>query len=108
VFERFRQSDQSTTRRHGGLGLGLALVRHLVELHGGAVSVSSRGENQGAEFVVRLPLMVPAPLETAPRPSAPPATRPTTGTRPEEPGSLLPRDPLPAVDPAASPRRRES
>ena len=56
VFDRFRQEDSSTTRRHGGLGLGLAIVRTLVELHGGTVRVLSPGENQGATFVVELPL----------------------------------------------------
>jgi PAS domain S-box-containing protein len=59
VFERFRQSDSSSTRAHGGLGLGLALVRHLVELHGGTVVAKSGGEGQGARFTVLLPLMVP-------------------------------------------------
>jgi PAS domain S-box-containing protein len=58
VFERFRQSDSSSTRAHGGLGLGLALVRHLVELHGGTVSAESRGQGHGATFTVRLPLML--------------------------------------------------
>jgi PAS domain S-box-containing protein len=56
VFERFRQADGSTTRMHGGLGLGLAIVRHLVELHGGTISVENRSEGSGAIFSVRLPL----------------------------------------------------
>jgi signal transduction histidine kinase/ActR/RegA family two-component response regulator len=55
VFDRFRQADSSTTREHGGLGLGLAIARHLVELHGGTVSVKSAGEGLGAQFTVRLP-----------------------------------------------------
>ncbi|HYH84398.1 MAG TPA: ATP-binding protein [Pyrinomonadaceae bacterium] len=55
VFDRFRQGDQSTTREHGGLGLGLAIVRHLVELHGGTVSASSDGAGRGSTFTVELP-----------------------------------------------------
>jgi PAS domain S-box-containing protein len=55
VFDRFKQADGSLTRSHGGLGLGLAIVRHIVELHGGVVSVSSHGENQGTTFIVTLP-----------------------------------------------------
>jgi CheY-like chemotaxis protein/anti-sigma regulatory factor (Ser/Thr protein kinase) len=56
VFERFRQAESSPSRQHGGLGLGLAIVRHLVEAHGGTVSVSSDGPGSGAVFVFRLPL----------------------------------------------------
>ena len=56
VFDRLRQADGSSTRRHGGLGLGLSIVRHLVELHGGWVRASSRGSGLGATFTVCLPL----------------------------------------------------
>ncbi len=56
VFERFRQADASSTRRHGGLGLGLTLVKHLVEAHGGTVAADSAGPNQGAAFTVTLPI----------------------------------------------------
>ncbi|HYO90929.1 MAG TPA: ATP-binding protein, partial [Pyrinomonadaceae bacterium] len=73
VFDRFRQADSSTTKEYGGLGLGLALVQYLVELHDGTVMVESHGEGQGATFTVNLPLAAerepdgghqPAPLRT--------------------------------------------
>jgi CheY-like chemotaxis protein/anti-sigma regulatory factor (Ser/Thr protein kinase) len=56
VFERFRQADGTTTRAHGGLGLGLAIVRHLVELHGGTIAVENSEDESGAIFTIRLPL----------------------------------------------------
>jgi signal transduction histidine kinase len=56
VFDRFRQAESTITRSHGGLGLGLSIVRHLVELHGGSVAVHSEGEGKGAAFTVRLPV----------------------------------------------------
>jgi PAS domain S-box-containing protein len=59
VFDKFRQADASFTRQHGGLGLGLAIARHLTELHGGSIDAHSAGEGSGATFVVRLPLPAP-------------------------------------------------
>jgi PAS domain S-box-containing protein len=61
VFESFYQADSSSTRRHGGLGLGLSLVRHLVELHGGTVCAESPGEGRGSTFIVNLPLRAVRP-----------------------------------------------
>jgi CheY-like chemotaxis protein len=57
IFEYFRQEDASITRQHGGLGLGLAIVRYLVEAHGGTIAAASSGEGQGTTFTVRLPLV---------------------------------------------------
>jgi CheY-like chemotaxis protein len=67
VFDRFRQADSTVARKHGGLGLGLAIVRHLVELHGGTVKVDNRAEGHGAVFTVVLPVIVVR------RPTGPPA-----------------------------------
>jgi CheY-like chemotaxis protein len=57
VFDRFSQADSTTTRHHGGLGLGLAIARHLVEIHGGTIRAESRGEGEGAKFTITLPLI---------------------------------------------------
>jgi signal transduction histidine kinase/ActR/RegA family two-component response regulator len=71
LFERFHQGDSSSTRQHGGLGLGLGIVRHVVELHGGTVTATSAGENMGSVFQVRLPLRPwAAPLAEVPAPAA--------------------------------------
>jgi signal transduction histidine kinase len=59
VFDRFRQADSTSTRQHTGMGLGLAIVRHVVELHGGTVRAESAGENKGSSFIVSLPLQDP-------------------------------------------------
>lgn len=72
LFERFRQGNSSSTREHGGLGLGLGIVRHVVELHGGTVSASSGGEHCGSTFDVRLPIRpAEAPLRQAPHNAMP-------------------------------------
>jgi PAS domain S-box-containing protein len=61
IFESFRQEDTSVTRQYGGLGLGLAIVRYLIEAHGGTITADSPGEKQGATFTVKLPLLSPTP-----------------------------------------------
>jgi CheY-like chemotaxis protein len=72
VFDRFKQADGSTTRMHGGLGLGLAIARHLMEMHGGTIQADSPGAGMGATFTIRLPLL----------------TRITTPVEPDSNGSL--------------------
>ncbi len=77
VFDRFRQADSSMTRSYGGLGLGLAIARHVVDLHGGSVDAASAGEGQGATFTIRLPV-ADRREDSA---SAPPPTRAATASR---------------------------
>ena len=85
VFERFRQADATSTRQHGGLGLGLSIVRSLVEMHGGSVRADSAGEGTGATFCIELPVMVVHPGEPrdgrahprAPAPNAAPIEHPS-------------------------------
>ena len=77
VFDRFRQADSSTTRNHGGLGLGLAIVRHLVELHGGTVHAESKGEGLGAAFAITLPWSARGERVRTTMPSMPTAVVPT-------------------------------
>lgn len=84
IFDRFQQGDASTTRNHGGLGLGLAIARHLVEMHAGTITAASPGEGKGATFVVSLPLAVLARgnsgeariQPTSPSPAPPQAVSP--------------------------------
>jgi signal transduction histidine kinase len=85
IFDRFSQADSSPTRAHGGLGLGMAIVRHLVELHGGTVQAESEGENRGAMFTVTLPIRVyEQPVEE-------PMPMPQQELEPDAPWAELPR-----------------
>jgi CheY-like chemotaxis protein/two-component sensor histidine kinase len=83
TFDNFRQSDSRTTRSHGGLGIGLSIVKHLVDLHGGSIEASSQGLGKGAEFVVRLPVspLISATLGVAKVPAT--ITQPLPLARPE-------------------------
>ena len=83
IFERFRQADSSTTRAHGGLGLGLAIVRHLVELHGGSIHAASQGKGRGASFTVSLPFKADRPDETTDETQMGFTLPPTGGAAPE-------------------------
>ncbi len=75
IFDRFRQADGTSTRQHGGLGLGLAIVRHLVELHGGTIKAESAGEARGATFTITLPLS-PSPQHARQRRKSTPTSKP--------------------------------
>ena len=97
VFERFRQADGSTTRTHGGLGLGLAIVRHLVELHGGVIGAENRNVGSGAVFNVRLPLPS-AQLNLEAVPSASPITESVTDVDLKGVRILVVEDELDALD----------
>ena len=83
VFDKFRQADASFTRQHGGLGLGLAIARHLIELHGGSIEARSAGEGTGATFVVRLPLSTRGAEDSSFAPAASAAARGVAGEIPD-------------------------
>jgi CheY-like chemotaxis protein len=77
VFDRFRQADQTITRKHGGLGLGLSIAKHLVELHGGTIAAQSEGTGKGATFTLTIPVStVHAAAELDAKPEPPVANRP--------------------------------
>jgi len=92
VFERFTQEDSSLGRRHGGLGLGMAIVRHIVELHGGSVSVASAGKDRGALFTVSLPVALRTPAGAGPQPDRHGARSPQPGPLPD---GVEPQDGIP-------------
>jgi CheY-like chemotaxis protein len=105
IFDRFRQGDSSSTRAHTGLGLGLALVRHLVELHGGTVIAESGGEGKGATFIVKLPLsiaQIPAELESRVHPTAASVPLPSKAARLDGLSVLVVDDDQDALDLASA------
>jgi PAS domain S-box-containing protein len=89
LFERFRQADSSSTRRYGGLGLGLAIVRNVVEMHGGRVSASSPGKGEGSTFKISLPLMAAAGSPQGEVPATESKPGASAFSRPEERGAAL-------------------
>jgi signal transduction histidine kinase/CheY-like chemotaxis protein len=89
VFDRFRQADSSATRSHGGLGLGLSIVRHLVEAHGGSVRVESEGLGRGATFVLSLPVTAAAVAARTPNDETPRTQRRPSPMRPPPTGTAL-------------------
>lgn len=93
MFDRFQQQDATTTRRHGGLGLGLSIVRHLVQLHGGTVEAYSAGSGRGATFTLTLPTPASAPL-AGPAAGLQPAAAPAAATE----GSACPVAAMPRLD----------
>jgi CheY-like chemotaxis protein len=97
VFERFRQADGSTTRTHGGLGLGLAIVRHLVELHGGLIAAENVTSGTGAVFTVKLPLPS-SELSLEPLPAATPVDQKVTEVDLANVRILVVEDELDALD----------
>src|SRR5262249_30588386 len=105
IFDRFRQADSSSTRVHAGLGVGLALVKHLVELHGGSVAAQSPGEGRGATFIVKLPLTIAEiPAGPVPRahPTAPSSDLVAAGVRLDGLRVLLTDDDPEALDLASA------
>ena len=105
IFDRFRQGDPSSARAHTGLGLGLALAKHLAELHGGSVVAESAGEGKGATFIVKLPLsIVQIPIEAVSRvhPTATPVALPANTVRLDRLRVVVVDDDQDAVDLASA------